>query len=297
MFHGIYPMLYAFYGRDGALDRGAMGAQVSFCLEASVHGIACLGLGTEVSQLSAKERISVMQWAVEDVAGKVPVMVTIAGKTSAEAISQIHAAEHAGASWVVFQPPLGAKPDEAQLMAFYAELFAATGLPAGIQNAPEYLGVGLSPENVALMAARHENFTVMKGEGPVCSVRQFISAADGQLAVFNGRGGLELPDNLRAGCAGIVPSPDSARQQVAIYEAFKAGDQESAYGLYQELLPLIVFIMQTLDHFLCYGKLHAAKQLGLKTPFASRATNMQPDAFGIESLSRFSKAASINWNH
>ncbi len=30
--------------------------------------------------------------------------------------------------------------------------------------------------------------------------------ADGRLAVFNGRGGMELPDNFRAGCAGLVPA-------------------------------------------------------------------------------------------
>jgi dihydrodipicolinate synthase/N-acetylneuraminate lyase len=295
-FHGIYPMLYAFYGRGGELDRGAMCAQVNFCLDAKVHGIACLGLGTEVSKLSEDERVSVMQWAVEDAAGRVPVMVTIAGRTIAEAKAQISAAENAGAAWLVLQPPLGAQPDEPALMEFFAALMSATSLPTGIQNAPEYLGVGLSAENVSALADRHENFTVMKGEGPVCSIRGFIEGTNSRLAIFNGRGGLELPDNLRAGCAGMVPSADSADAQVAIYNTFRAGDRDEAYALYGNLLPLIVFIMQSLDHFLCYGKYLAAQRIGLATPPSSRETPMTPDAFGLESLARFSKMASIYAN-
>lgn len=293
-FSGIYPMLYAFYDANGGLDRGAMRAQVQFCLQAGAHGIACLGLGTEVAHLSVEERVDVMTWAAQDRSGNVPLSVTITGKTVDEQTAQAKAAEECGANWLILQPPFGQKPEEAELMAFYGQVMAKTTLPVGIQNAPEYLGVGLSPSSVAELAGRHDNFIVMKGEGPVCHIRQYIEATQGAVAIFNGRGGLELPDNLRAGCAGMVPAPDTVDLQVRIFEDFHAGRIEDAYAKYQALLPLIVFLMQTLDTFWCYGKLLAARRIGLTTPVSSRATSMKPDHFGMESLEKF--GSSVLWD-
>ncbi|MGI9374002.1 MAG: dihydrodipicolinate synthase family protein [Hyphomicrobiales bacterium] len=292
-FHGIYPMTFAFYGADGRLDREAMKQQVRWCLEAGSHGVACLGLGTEVSALSEAERISIMEWATQDINGAAPLMVTIAGKDLAEAKKQIEAAEAVGAGWIVIQPPLGAKPEEEELFDFFSALIASTKLPAGIQNVPEFLGVGLTPESVTRLAQKHENFTVMKGEGPVCDIRKYIEGTNGTVSIFNGRGGLELPDNLRAGCPGMVPSVDMVDKEVVIYEAFKAGDLDRAYALYRDLLPLIVFIMQSLNHYLCYGKVLGARRIGLDIPFSSRISPIVPDEFGLESLDRFTALASI----
>ena len=35
-FHGIYPMLYAFFNQDGRLDRHAMKRQVEACVASGV---------------------------------------------------------------------------------------------------------------------------------------------------------------------------------------------------------------------------------------------------------------------
>ena len=59
-------MLYAFFDARGRLDRAAMRAQVEYCVASGAHGIAALGLGTEVSKLEPEERRQVVEWAAED---------------------------------------------------------------------------------------------------------------------------------------------------------------------------------------------------------------------------------------
>ena len=59
-FHGIYPILYAFFRADGGLDREAMRRQVEACVRGGAQGIAALGLATEVQKLSPEERHEVM---------------------------------------------------------------------------------------------------------------------------------------------------------------------------------------------------------------------------------------------
>ena len=62
-FHGIYPMLYAFFGADGELDRQAMRRQTEAAIGAGAHGIAVGGLCTEANKLSTAERRRLIEWA------------------------------------------------------------------------------------------------------------------------------------------------------------------------------------------------------------------------------------------
>ena len=96
-FHGIHAILYALFDRDEKLDREAMRRQVKLCLAAGVHGMAALGLATEVSKLTEAERRTIMDWTAEDTAGRVPLAFTIFGASVAEQVAQIRHAENVGA--------------------------------------------------------------------------------------------------------------------------------------------------------------------------------------------------------
>ena len=55
-FSGVYPILYAFYDAHGRIDDGLMRLQVDKCIAAGAHGIAVLGLVTEVHKIDGNER-------------------------------------------------------------------------------------------------------------------------------------------------------------------------------------------------------------------------------------------------
>ena len=281
---GIYPILYSFFDDDDNLHRDAMRAQLEACLEFGAHGIALLGLITEVSALSQAERRTLIEWACEDLSGRRPLAVTIAGRSAREQIDLARFAVEAGASWLILQPPLGEKPSSSQLLRFFDAVMETVTIAVGIQNVPEILGVGLSVRDVLALHRQQPHFTVMKGEGPVVVVKEYLDALDGAVAVFNGRGGLELPDNLRAGCAGMIPAPDCADVQVRIYNAEKTGEPELAEQLYASVLPYIVFIMQSIPFHITYGKRMFAARAGLHVNTSSRIATPVIDPFfeGIE---------------
>lgn len=288
-FSGIYPMQYAFFARDGALDRAAMRRQVQGCIGAGAHGVAVLGLGTEVNKLNANERRTLVDWVADDVAGRVPFVVTVAGASVDEQVALAAHARDAGAAWVILQPPPERGLPESHYAQFFARVMERVDLPVAIQNAPEYIGVGLSDGSLLELARSRANFVLLKGEGPALAIRRSIEALAGALAVFNGRGGLELPDNLRAGCAGLIPATDTFDYQVRIFEHMRARDEEAAEQVYREVLPAIVFVMQSLDTLICYGKRVAARRLGLEVVH-DRAPALAPTAFGLACARRYAEA-------
>jgi 4-hydroxy-tetrahydrodipicolinate synthase len=248
-----------------------------------------LGLATEVSKLTLTERRSVVEWAAADLAGRLPMAVTIFGATPAEQTTAVAHAASCGAALAILQPPRDPAMDEASLLDFFAAVMAGAAIPMGIQNAPEYLGVGLSPAGIAALAHRAENFRVLKGEGPAELIARTVTATAGQIAVFNGRGGLELPDNLRAGCAGLIPAPDCFEAQVKIYDAMRRGDEAEAERLYEKILPAIVFVMPSIDHLTVYGKRLVAARMGLGRVY-DRGAALQATPFGEAAVARFAAA-------
>jgi dihydrodipicolinate synthase/N-acetylneuraminate lyase len=284
---GIWPILYAFFDAEDRLDRALMRRQAELCVAGGAHGMAVLGLATEVGKLTPAERLQVMDWAAEDLAGRLPLAVTIVGETPAAQQAMVRHAASLGAAFVVLQPPPG-RPDEAALIRFFGAVADAAPLPVAIQNAPEYLGVGLGIEGLATLRRNHPNVSLLKGEGPAVLIQRTIEALGGRMAVFNGRGGLELPDCLRAGCAGMIPAPDCFDVQVAVFEAMARGDEAEADRLYATILPLIAFTMQGIDHFLCYGKRALALRWGLPLEAVrDRAPAVAPTPFGLACLERF----------
>ncbi|MBX9629838.1 MAG: dihydrodipicolinate synthase family protein [Burkholderiales bacterium] len=289
-FRGIYPMLYACFGRNGELERELMRAQVRAAVAGRAHGVAVLGLATEVNKLTVIERQTLIEWVAQDLEGRLPLAVTVAPGSVEEQVRQARFARAAGAAWVILQPP----PERGEPEAFYRRHFGAVmdalDFPVAIQNAPEYIGVGVSAEGIAELARAHPNFTVLKGEGPVIQIRRVIEETGGQLAVFNGRNGQELPDNLRAGCAGMIPATDTFDWQVRIFEAMRAGRDAEAEAVYREVLPAIIFGMQSLDALVCYGKRIALERMGLGETVYDRTPALEPSAFGLECARRFAAA-------
>jgi 2-keto-3-deoxy-L-arabinonate dehydratase len=291
-FRGVYPMLYAFFDAAGRLDRGAMRAQVEHCVASGAHGIAALGLGTEVSKLEPEERRQVMEWAAEDLRGRRPLAITVFGATVAEQIAFVRAAAGQGADWVILQPPrTGARITEAQLVDFFGAVADASPVPVAIQNAPQYIGVGLTSAGLDRLSREHPNVRLLKAEGSVVETRALIELTLGRMAVFQGRGGMEFCDVMRAGCVGLIPSVESCHLQSRLFELMQNGrteDEAEAERLYAALAPLITFLMQSVDQFLCYGKRLTAQRLGI-AEVHDRAPAQAPTAFGLACLERHAR--------
>jgi 2-keto-3-deoxy-L-arabinonate dehydratase len=287
--HGIYPMLYAFFNAQGGLDQQAVRRQVQAFVDNGAHGMAVLGLGTEVTKLSDNERRQLVDWVAEELGGRLPLAVTVNAPDVDSQIEFAKFAQSRGASWVILQPP----PDRGVPEDFFVRFFGAVAdrveLPVAIQNAPEYLGVGLTPAGIRALAQNHPNFRILKGEGAALVIRQVIEETGGRVTVFNGRGGLELIDNLRAGCAGMIPASDSFDHQARIYDLMRAGAEAQAEAIYRDVLPAIVFVMQSLDTLQTYGKRVAAIRLGLG-PVFDRAPALAPNDFGMRCAQRYAAA-------
>ncbi|MFK7801673.1 MAG: dihydrodipicolinate synthase family protein [Anaerolineae bacterium] len=290
-FHGVYPILYSFFDEQGELDREAMRRQVEGCIAGGAHGIAVMGLATEVGKLDVNERRQVIDWVGEDINGRVPYAVTVGEGSVSGQIAFVKGAQAVGADWVILQPPAIGGVPESEYVRFLGDVADKSDIPIAIQNAPGLMATSLSNNGLKELNRQHPNVCLLKGEGPATYLKQLMDDTDGAFEIFGGMAGIQLPDSLRAGCVGMIPAADIFDPQVKIYELMRQGTPEAvaeAERIHRELLPLLVFMMSSVENFIAYGKNLMAKRLGLKNGKA-RQPSVPVTEFGLQVVSHWAE--------
>jgi 2-keto-3-deoxy-L-arabinonate dehydratase len=135
-YSGVYPILYAFYDKNGRIDDGLMRLQVDKCISAGAHGIAVLGLVTEVHKLDVNERRHLVEVVGRAIDGRVPYAVTVGEQSVQGQIDFARMAQANGASWVILQPPSIKGYVESEYVRFLGQVADALELPVAVQNNP-----------------------------------------------------------------------------------------------------------------------------------------------------------------
>lgn len=259
---GIFPSLCTPFGADGEIDLPGMRAVTRFAIDAGAHGLLCLGLAGEVGRLSSNERMRLVEAILEEASATSPVLAGVTAESLPASVALATHAEAAGAAGIVMAPPQTGHLDEDGMISFFASVAQAVALPVVVQDAPEYLGVSVGPRVVLEAAEQAANIRCVKLETGPEGIEDWRDAIGEDFLVFGGNGGLFLLDCLRAGADGVMPGVDTVDLLVTSFEADQLGRREEAESVHWRVLPLLVFEMQTIDHYNACAK-HVLRRRGL----------------------------------
>ncbi|MEP7207017.1 MAG: dihydrodipicolinate synthase family protein [Casimicrobiaceae bacterium] len=285
-FHGIYPMLYTCYDERGGLDRRGLETQIEACIAGGVHGIALLGIVGEYNKLDVNEKLSIVEWTMAAVQGRVPVAVTVSEQSEPGQVAFARSVQAMKPDWLILQPPAVRNVPEAAFVRLFGAVADAVDLPIAIQNNPVNLDIVLSAAALVQLNRNHPNVCLLKGEGPILYVRRLLDETQGAFRIFNGRGGLELPASVLAGCVGLIPAPELADVLARCWDLMRAddpADEAKALRLHAGILPVLTYVMASPEHMLCYGRRLFASRTGT-APVHTRQPCVLPDGFGMRIL-------------
>jgi 2-keto-3-deoxy-L-arabinonate dehydratase len=286
---GIFPIIYCFFNKNNTLDKKLILEEIELIKKIGSNGIASLGLATEVNKLSFNEKKFIIELVAENCVGSIPAAVTIQGSSLHEYIKLIDVAKNNQADWIILQPLIKKNTTDKDCYNFFKKLIPYAGdTIVGIQNAKEYLGVGLKSKDIIKLYKTYDNFRAIKGESSAALIQTEISKYPKDLRVFNGRGGQEIVDNFIVGCRGIVPALENADNFIKIYKYIQNKKFDNAHKEYMKILPSIVFIMQSINSLVCYGKRICAYRMGVKTIY-DRSPGMIPTSFGLRKSKEIAK--------
>uniref|UniRef100_V5X8P1 Dihydrodipicolinate synthase n=1 Tax=Mycolicibacterium neoaurum VKM Ac-1815D TaxID=700508 RepID=V5X8P1_MYCNE len=244
--HGIIAYPITPFTADGSgVDAAALTALVDQLVNTGAHAIAPTGSTGESAYLTEDEFDTVIDVTVGAVAGRVPVIVGASDLTTANTVRRARYAQAAGADALMILPVSYWKLTEREIIAHYAAVAAAVDLPIMVYNNPATSGIDMSPELLVRMFNEIDNVTMVKeSTGDLMRMRRIKELSGGELPFYNGSNPLVL-DALTEGATGWCTAAPNLRPQpcLDLYDAVRAGDVDRARRIYDDLAPLLRFIV------------------------------------------------------
>src|SRR6478735_9265147 len=127
-FRGSFTALVTPF-KDGRLDEAAFRALVDWQIAEGTDGLVPVGTTGESPTLSHDEHRQVVEWCVEQVKGRVPVIAGAGSNSTGEAVELARHAQESGASAVLVVTPYYNKPTQEGLYQHFKAINDAIGIP------------------------------------------------------------------------------------------------------------------------------------------------------------------------
>jgi dihydrodipicolinate synthase/N-acetylneuraminate lyase len=239
-YRGVFTIPSTPFTQQLALDEPGLRRVVDFCIGCGAHGLVYPVNASSFTTLSDAERVRASRIVVEQCAGRVPVIIGVAGvcKEHAASFAAQARAMHADAV-IAMTPYLNKLQDENLIVDYYRAIAEAARMPVFIQN--HSVGSELSVSVMVRVVREVEYVDYVKEEtAPVThKLSGIIRAAGPKLqGVFGGAGGRFMLLEYPRGVAGQMPGCHVTDVVVRLWNALEAGDQAEARRVYGALAPL-----------------------------------------------------------
>lgn len=240
---GVFPAITTPFTADGAVDEAFLKQHVAWLLDAGCTGVVALGSLGEGATLTAAEKVRILEVCKTVTKGRVPLVASISGLSTAECVSLAKEAARAGCDGLMVLPPYVYLGDWREIEAHFSSVLDATPLSCMLYNNPIAYGTDLSAEQIGELAHKHRNVHAVKeSSGDVRRLTAVRSLLGSKLALFAGLDDMIVEavavgaDGWVAGLVNALPS-----ESVTLVDLAKAGRIEEALKLYAWFLPLLRF--------------------------------------------------------
>ncbi len=238
--YGVMPAITTCFDEKLAVDHGFMTRHVHWLLANGCAGIIALGSLGEAATLTCVEKDAILR-NITLSAKPAPAVAAISALSTSEAVALAKTAQQAGCAALMVLPPYVYRGDWREMKAHVAAIFRATPLSCMLYNNPVSYGTDFFPEQIAELAAEHENLAAVKESSTDVRRVTAIRALTGdRLQIFVGVDDA-IVEGIAAGAVGWVAGLVNAfpRESVALFDAARAGKWDEAFALYRWFLPLL----------------------------------------------------------
>lgn len=238
--HGVFPALTTKFTADDKLDLPLFEKNLSAQLEAGVNGIILGGTLGESSVLSNDEKFELLQFVVDKVTGKVPVIMNIAEGSTREAVKLANESEKFGAKGLMMLPPMRYKSDHRETVQYFKDVANSTSLPIMIYNNPVDYKIEVTLDMFAELVENKNIQAVKESTRDVSNVTRMINRFGDRFKILCGVDTIAM-EELMLGAHGWVAGLVCAfpKETVAVYKLTKTNKIAEALEIYRWFLPLL----------------------------------------------------------
>lgn len=232
---GVFPPITTPFTDSDTIDYDDLERNIQRLEAAGVDGIVSCGSTGERSTLRPEEHRDVIEVTVD--AAETPVVAGTGAPSTWEVIELTQHAESVGAAGALVLAPYYTSPSDEDIRRHYEEIADAVDIPIVLYNYPAAIGFNLEPD-IVVSLAEHPNVVGIKDSlGDIQQLDELCRrTSDLEFDVMSGWDSLLWP-GINLGATGLIGITANVFPEdiVALFEASKAGDRETALPIHRRV--------------------------------------------------------------
>jgi len=249
LLRGVVPPVCTPFTSDYEVDEKSLRRLVNHLIDGGVHGLFVLGSTSEVAYLTDKRRADVIRIAIDETAGRVPVVAGAIDMTTLRVNEHVRAAVAAGIDGIVITAPFYARTHPEEIALHFRLVKKECGdvplyaydIPVAVNN------VKLETATVLKLAKEGVIQGLKDSSGMDAGIRAVVLGAQqmglNEFVVLTGSE-LTVDSALMAGAHGVVPGIGNVDPAgyVKIFDLVAAGDYQAARAEQERLFEMFNLI-------------------------------------------------------
>ncbi|MDR0436931.1 MAG: 4-hydroxy-tetrahydrodipicolinate synthase [Bacteroidales bacterium] len=243
-FIGTGVALITPFKTNGSVDFEALKRVVNHVVAGGVDYVVALGTTSETPTLRVFERDVVVRIIVEEVDGRVPIVVGVGMNSTSECVEILRTSDFSGVSGILSVVPYYNKPTQEGLFQHFSEIAKNSPLPIILYNIPSRCGVNMTADTTLQLANAYSNIVGIKeASADMTQIKDIIRLKSSGFQVISGDDALAL-EIIEAGGSGVIsvlgnalPTQVSTMIRTALAGKFDLAQKE--LDEFEHLIPLL----------------------------------------------------------
>ncbi len=229
------------FRKDKSIDFKALERLVEHLISNGVNYLVVLGTTGESVTLSKDEKHAVVDFVIETVNKRVPVVVGMGGNNTQEVLNVINTFNFEGIDAILSVAPYYNKPSQEGMYQHFKSIAMACPKPVILYNVPGRTGSNISAETTVRLAKNIKNIVAIKeASGNFGQLMQIIKNKPADFDVVSGEDAITLPmiSIGGGGVISVIANAYPAQVSEMVNQALK-GDYKKANALHYQLIDMV----------------------------------------------------------
>jgi 4-hydroxy-tetrahydrodipicolinate synthase len=227
------------FHKQGNIDFTSLGRLIDHTIEGGVDYLVSLGTTSEYPTLSSQEQLAVVEFTIEKVENRVPIVLGMGGNDTRSLVDKIRHTDLSSIAAILSVAPYYNKPNQKGLYAHYKAIAEASNTPIVLYNVPGRCGVNMTAETTLQLANDFSNIIGIKeASGNMAQCMEILANKPQGFTVVSGEDALVLP-MIALGAQGVISVAANAYPNIMselVTHSLKS-NMKKARTVHEKLLP------------------------------------------------------------
>ena len=225
---------------ENGINFEEFGKLIEYQISEGADAIIVCGTTGESATMTDEERKQTIKYAIDKVAGRVPIIAGTGSNNTIHAIEMAKYAESVGTDGLLIVTPYYNKTTQAGLIAHYKAIAKQVNIPIILYSVPSRTGVNINPETCLELSKIPNIVAIKEASGNISQIAKIASLCKDNLNIYSGNDDQVIPI-LSLGGIGVISVLSNIEPKFVhnMIDNYTTGNLKKALEMQLKSLPLI----------------------------------------------------------